>query len=63
MFRSLSLIVVLLVSSIPVTDCPAEAADVLRVGDGPFIPGGGFFIAREKGYFRKLDIAIKPNVT
>jgi NitT/TauT family transport system substrate-binding protein len=37
----------------------AYAADLIRVGDGPFIPGGGFFIAREKGYFEKLDIKIE----
>jgi NitT/TauT family transport system substrate-binding protein len=38
--------------------CPAFANDILRVGDGPFIPGGGFFIAREKGYFEKLGLTI-----
>ena len=26
-----------------------QAADVLRVSDGPFISGGGYYIAREKG--------------
>jgi len=38
----------------------ARAADVVRVGDGPFITGGGYFIAREKGYFQKLGIEIQP---
>ena len=38
---------------------PARAADVLRVGDGPFISGGGYYIAREKGYFKKLGIEIQ----
>ena len=38
----------------------ARAADVARVGEGPFITGGGYFIAREKGYFKKLDIDIQP---
>ena len=38
----------------------ARAAEVVRVGDGPFITGGGYFIAREKGYFRKLGIEIQP---
>src|SRR5262249_46248814 len=37
-----------------------RAADVVRVGDGPFITGGGYFIAREKGYFQKLGIEIQP---
>lgn len=37
----------------------ASAADLIRVGDGPFITGGGFFIAREKGYFQKLGITIE----
>jgi NitT/TauT family transport system substrate-binding protein len=36
-----------------------QAADVVRVGEGPFITGGGYFIAREKGYFRKLGIEIQ----
>ena len=38
---------------------PARAADVVRVGEGPFITGGGYFIAREKGYFKKLGIEIQ----
>ena len=37
----------------------AHAADVLRVEDGPFISGGGYYIAREKGYFKKLGIDIQ----
>jgi NitT/TauT family transport system substrate-binding protein len=37
----------------------ARAADVLRVEDGPFISGGGYYIAREKGYFKKLGIDIQ----
>jgi NitT/TauT family transport system substrate-binding protein len=37
----------------------ASAADLIRVGDGPFITGGGFFIAREKGYFEKMGITIE----
>ena len=36
-----------------------QAADVVRVGEGPFITGGGYFIARDKGYFRKLGIEIQ----
>jgi NitT/TauT family transport system substrate-binding protein len=38
----------------------ARAADTVRVGEGPFITGGGYFIAREKGYFKKLGIEIQP---
>ncbi len=38
----------------------ARSADVVRVGEGPFITGGGYFIAREKGYFQKLGIEIQP---
>jgi NitT/TauT family transport system substrate-binding protein len=37
----------------------ARADDLIRVGEGPFITGGGFFIAREKGYFKKLGIDIQ----
>ncbi|MBV8534420.1 MAG: ABC transporter substrate-binding protein, partial [Alphaproteobacteria bacterium] len=34
----------------------ASAGDLVRVADGPFISGGGFYIARAKGYFDKLGI-------
>src|SRR5712692_6190447 len=27
----------------------AQAADVVRVSDGPFLSGGGYYVAREKG--------------
>jgi NitT/TauT family transport system substrate-binding protein len=30
----------------------ATAADKVRVGEGPFITGGAFLVAREKGYFK-----------
>jgi len=36
----------------------AGAADKLRVGEGPFITGGAFLVAREKGYFKTLNIDI-----
>jgi NitT/TauT family transport system substrate-binding protein len=36
----------------------ARAADKIRVGEGPFITGGAFLVAREKGYFKKLNIDI-----
>lgn len=38
----------------------ARAADIVRVGEGPFITGGGYIIAREKGYFKKMGIEIQP---
>lgn len=37
----------------------AAAADKIRVGEGPFITGGAFYIARDKGYFRKLGIEVE----
>lgn len=38
---------------------PARASDLIRVGDGPFITGGAFFIARDKGYFKKMGLDIE----
>lgn len=35
------------------------AADLIRVGEGPFITGGGFFVARDKGYFQKMGITVE----
>src|SRR5947208_4547315 len=37
----------------------AQAADRIRVGEGPFITGGAFYVAREKGYFQKLGLEIE----
>jgi NitT/TauT family transport system substrate-binding protein len=37
----------------------ASAADRVRVGEGPFITGGAFYVARDKGYFQKLGIEIE----
>lgn len=37
----------------------ARAADRVRVGEGPFITGGAFYVARDKGYFQKLGIEIE----
>src|ERR1700730_8650439 len=37
----------------------ARAADRIRVGEGPFITGGAFYVAREKGYFAKLGLEIE----
>jgi NitT/TauT family transport system substrate-binding protein len=41
---------------------PAAAEDVLTVGEAPFISGGPFFIARDKGYFEKVGIAVKTKI-
>src|SRR4051794_14278119 len=36
----------------------ARAADKIRVGEGPFITGGAFYVARDKGYFQKVGLDI-----
>jgi NitT/TauT family transport system substrate-binding protein len=36
-----------------------HAADHVRVGEGPFSGGGAFFIARDKGYFKQLNLEIE----
>ncbi|HEY1541015.1 MAG TPA: ABC transporter substrate-binding protein [Xanthobacteraceae bacterium] len=41
------------------TASAAGAGDRVRVGEGPFITGGAFYIAREKGYFKKLGLDIE----
>jgi NitT/TauT family transport system substrate-binding protein len=41
---------------------PAAADDVIHVGEGPFISGGPFFIARDKGYFAKLGIDVDTRI-
>jgi NitT/TauT family transport system substrate-binding protein len=41
------------------TAAPARAADRIRVGEGPFITGGAFYVARDKGYFQKLGLDIE----
>ena len=38
---------------------PAQADDVIRVAEGPFISGGGFYVADARGYFRKLGLDIQ----
>jgi NitT/TauT family transport system substrate-binding protein len=42
-----------------ITPDAVNAADKVRVGEGPFITGGAYFIARDKGYFRKLGIEVE----
>jgi len=38
---------------------PSAAQETLRVGEGPFITGGGFLVANAKGYFEKLGLDIE----
>jgi NitT/TauT family transport system substrate-binding protein len=40
----------------------AHGADVLRIGEGPYITGGGFLVANEKGYFKKMNLDIQPRM-
>jgi len=37
----------------------ASANDLIRIGYGPFLSGGGLFIAQEKGYFNKMGITVE----
>jgi NitT/TauT family transport system substrate-binding protein len=38
---------------------PARTADVIRVGEGPFITGGGFYVANDRGYFKKMGLEVQ----
>src|SRR5581483_1266939 len=38
----------------------AKADDVIRVGEGPFITGGAYYVAEGKGYFKKLGLDVQP---
>ena len=55
MFRTLlaSLLVLAALHS-----APAFANETIHVGEGPFISGGPYFIARDKGYFAKLGLDV-----
>jgi NitT/TauT family transport system substrate-binding protein len=55
--RSLSLLLVGL--SLASGVGTANAADLIRLGEGAFITGGGFFVARSKGYFAKMGIELQ----
>lgn len=37
----------------------AQANDLIRAAEGPFISGAGYYIARDKGYFEKLGITVE----
>lgn len=41
---------------------PAQANDTLHIGEGPFVSGGPFFIARDKGYFAKLGLDVDTRI-
>src|SRR5579875_3894001 len=44
------------------TSVAAQAADVIRIGEGPFITGGGYYVAEAKGYFKKLGVEVQPKM-
>jgi NitT/TauT family transport system substrate-binding protein len=50
----------LLICAVSITLCGSAAADdLVRVAEGPFVSAGAFFIARDKGYFKKVGIEIE----
>ena len=49
-------------SMLAATSLAAQAADLVRLGEGPFITGGGYYIAEAKGYFKKLGIEVQPKM-
>ncbi|AXK80678.1 hypothetical protein DW352_09245 [Pseudolabrys taiwanensis] len=60
--KSMSLLAAAAVSAMGVMSFAAPAAranDVIRIGYGPFLSGGGLFIAKEKGYFEKMGITVE----
>src|SRR5215217_8885431 len=57
--RLLTFVASALAALVSIVGEPARAADRIRVGEGPFITGGAFYVAREKGYFQKLGIEIE----
>jgi NitT/TauT family transport system substrate-binding protein len=59
MFRTLlaSLLVLAALHS-----APAFANETIHVGEGPFISGGPYFIARDKGYFAKLGLDVYTRI-
>jgi NitT/TauT family transport system substrate-binding protein len=46
------------IAALTLTDM-AQAADKIRIGEGPFITGGAFYVARDKGYFAKVGIEVE----
>ena len=49
-------------SSLAGVSLAASAADVIRIGEGPFITGGGYFVAEGRGYFKKLGLDVQPKM-
>ena len=56
------LMVLWAMSVVTATSMAAQAADVVRVGEGPFITGGGYYVAEAKGYFKKLDVDVQSKM-
>jgi len=56
LFTPAAMLLTMLCLAVP---AKVRAADRIRVGEGPFITGGAFYVAREKGYFQKLGIEIE----
>jgi NitT/TauT family transport system substrate-binding protein len=50
-----ALLIALTAASVPYV----AHAQIVRTADGPFITGGAFYIARDKGYFKKLGLDIE----
>jgi NitT/TauT family transport system substrate-binding protein len=47
-----------LVATLSAGPATSTRAETIRAADGPFITGGAFYIARDKGYFKKLGLDI-----
>lgn len=62
MTRRTSLAALCAASVLALTGAAAQAADVIRVGEGPFITGGGYYVAEAKGYFKKLGVDVQPKM-
>ena len=54
--KRFSLLCALLMAAAPLAARMPARADTIHMGETPYISGGGFFIARAKGYFTKLGI-------
>jgi NitT/TauT family transport system substrate-binding protein len=59
MLRMLSATLLLLAALYP---SAAAANDTIHVGEGPFISGGPYYIARDKGYFAKLGLDVDTRI-
>jgi NitT/TauT family transport system substrate-binding protein len=59
MLRLLSAMLLLLAA---LDAAPAAANETIHVGEGPFISGGPYFIARDKGYFAKLGLDVNTRI-